>query len=216
MRTAPEGLWFIIGAWVVALGLILAALRFDSRVWWIACVLWVVLAVWVVAFFRDPERSGQRGERLILAPADGKVVSIVEADEPAFLASRSCRLSIFMNVFDVHVNRYPAEGTVAYRHYNQGKFGHAGSEKSSLDNEQSSVGLNTSRGKVLIRQIAGLIARRIVTDHKVGTQVQQGDRLGMIRFGSRVDLFLPCDRVRFLVKSGDTTKAGTTVVAEWI
>jgi len=216
MRTAPEGLWFIVGAWVIALGLILTALRFDSRVLWIACVLWVVLAVWVVAFFRDPVRSGTRGDRLILAPADGKVVSLVETDEPAFLAGRSCRLSIFMNVFDVHVNRYPTEGTVGYRHYNPGKFGHAGTEKSSLDNEQSSVGLTTSQGKVLIRQIAGLIARRIVTDHKVGTEVQQGDRLGMIRFGSRVDLFLPCDRVNFLVKPGDTTKAGFTVVAEWI
>ena len=216
MRTAPEGLWFIVGAWVIALGLILAALRVDSRLLWIACVLWVVLAVWVVAFFRDPQRSGQRGDRLILAPADGKVVSVLETDEPAFLAGRSCRLSIFMNVFDVHVNRYPTEGTVAYRHYNPGKFGHAGSEKSSLNNEQSSVGLATARGKVLIRQIAGLIARRIVTDHTVGTPVQQGDRLGMIRFGSRVDLFLPCDRVRFLVKPGDTTKAGMTVVAEWI
>jgi phosphatidylserine decarboxylase len=216
MRTAPEGLWFIAGAWAIALGLILAALRFDSRLLWIACVVWVVLAVWVVAFFRDPERTGQRGDRLILAPADGKVVSIVETDEPSFLAGRSCRVSIFMNVFDVHVNRYPTEGTVAYRHYNPGRFGHAGSEKSSLDNEQSSVGLTTPRGKLLIRQIAGLIARRIVTDHKVGTQVQQGDRLGMIRFGSRVDLFLPCERVRFQVKPGDTTKAATTVVAEWI
>jgi phosphatidylserine decarboxylase len=216
MRTAPEGLWFIVGAWVIALVLILGALRLDSRLLWIACVVWVVLAVWVVAFFRDPERSGQRGDRLILAPADGKIVSIVETEEPAFLSGQSCRLSIFMNVFDVHVNRYPTEGTVAYRHYNPGKFGHAGSEKSSLDNEQSSVGLTTSRGRVLIRQIAGLIARRIVSDHKVGTPVHQGDRLGMIRFGSRVDLFLPCDRVRFLVKTGDTTKAGQTVVAEWI
>ena len=216
MRTAPEGLWFIVGAWMIALGLILTALRFDSRLLWIACVLWVVLAVWVVAFFRDPLRSGQQGDRLILAPADGKVVSLVETDEPAFLAGRSCRLSIFMNVFDVHVNRYPTAGTVGYRHYNPGKFGHAGTEKSSLDNEQSSVGLTTARGKVLVRQIAGLIARRIVTDHNVGTQVKQGDRLGMIRFGSRVDLFLPCDGVKFLVKPGDTTKAGLTVVAEWI
>jgi phosphatidylserine decarboxylase len=216
MRTAPEGLWFIIGAWLVALGLILTALRLDSRVLWIACVCWVILAVWVIAFFRDPERSGERGDRLILSPADGKVVSIVETEEPAFLAGRSCRVSIFMNVFDVHVNRYPTEGTVAFRHYNPGKFGHAGSEKSSLDNEQSSVGLTTSRGKVLIRQIAGLIARRIVTDHSVGTPVKQGQRLGIIRFGSRVDLFLPCDRVRFLVKPGDTAKAGLTVVAEWI
>ena len=216
MRTAPEGLWFIVGAWVIALGLILTALRFDSRLLWIACALWVVLAVWVVAFFRDPVRSGKRGDRLILAPADGKVVSLVEIEEPVFLAGRSCRVSIFMNVFDVHVNRYPTEGTVGYRHYNPGKFGHAGTEKSSLDNEQSSVGLTTSQGKVLIRQIAGLIARRIVTDHKVGTQVQQGDRLGMIRFGSRVDLFLPCEKVKFLVKPGDTTKAGLTVVAEWL
>jgi phosphatidylserine decarboxylase len=216
MRTAPEGLWFIVGAWVIALGLVLTALRFDSRLLWIACVLWVVLAVWVVAFFRDPLRSGEQGDRLILAPADGKVVSLIETDEPAFLAGRSCRLSIFMNVFDVHVNRYPTAGTVDYRHYNPGKFGHAGTEKSSLDNEQSSVGLTTARGKVLVRQIAGLIARRIVTDHNVGTQVKQGDRLGMIRFGSRVDLFLPCDRVKFLVRPGDTTKAGLTVVAEWI
>jgi phosphatidylserine decarboxylase len=215
MRTAPEGLWFIVGAWVVAVALIFITLRSDSRLLWIACALWVVLAVWVVAFFRDPERGGQRGDHLILAPADGKVVSIVETEEPAFMAARSCRVSIFMNVFDVHVNRYPTEGTVAYRHYNPGKFGHASSEKSSLVNEQSSVGLTTSRGKLLVRQIAGLIARRIVTDHKVGTQVHQGERLGMIRFGSRVDLFLPCDRVRFLVKPGDSTKAGMTVVAEW-
>jgi phosphatidylserine decarboxylase len=216
MRTAPEGLWFIVGAWVIALGLILTALRSDSRLLWIACVLWVVLAVWVIAFFRDPLRSGELGDGLILAPADGKVVSLIETDEPAFLAGRSCRLSIFMNVFDVHVNRYPTAGTVGYRHYNPGKFGHAGTEKSSLDNEQSSVGLNTDRGKVLVRQIAGLIARRIVTDHQVGTRVQQGERLGMIRFGSRVDLFLPCDRVKFRVKPGDTTKAGLTVVAEWL
>jgi phosphatidylserine decarboxylase len=216
MRTAPEGLWFIVGAWVIALGLILTALRSDSRLLWIACVLWVVLAVWVIAFFRDPLRSGEQGDGLILAPADGKVVSLIETDEPAFLAGRSCRLSIFMNVFDVHVNRYPTAGTVGYRHYNPGKFGHAGTEKSSLDNEQSSVGLTTERGKVLVRQIAGLIARRIVTDHEVGTRVQQGERLGMIRFGSRVDLFLPCDRVKFRVKPGDTTKAGLTVVAEWL
>ncbi|HET9464121.1 MAG TPA: phosphatidylserine decarboxylase, partial [Gemmatimonadales bacterium] len=178
--------------------------------------VWIALSVWVVAFFRDPVRSGQRGDRYILAPADGKVVSILEVDEPAFFGSRAVRISIFMNVFDCHVNRYPAEGTVAYRHYNAGKFGHAAAEKSSLDNEQSSVGLTTPRGKVLIRQIAGLVARRIVTDHEVGTPVKQADRLGMIRFGSRVDTFLPAAATRVLVKVGDTTAAGVTVVAEWI
>jgi phosphatidylserine decarboxylase len=216
IRTAPEGRWFIVGSWLVALALAVTASRFKTPLWWIASIAAVALAVWVVAFFRDPERSGNRGDRLILAPADGKVVSVVQADEPAFFGGRSCRISIFMNVFDCHVNRYPAEGTIAYRHYNPGKFGHAAAEKSSLDNEQSSVGLMTSRGKVLIRQIAGLIARRIVTDHDIGTPVRQGDRMGMIRFGSRVDMFLPVDGVRVLVKPGDTTLAGITVVAEWI
>jgi phosphatidylserine decarboxylase len=142
------------------------------------------------------------------------VVSIVDVDEPAFFHDRASRVSIFMNVFDVHVNRYPTDGMVAYRHYNAGRFGHAGAEKSSLDNEQSSVGLETSKGKVLIRQIAGLIARRIVTDHAVGAQVRQGERMGMIRFGSRVDLFMPVG-ARVLVRVGDRTRAGVTVVAQW-
>jgi phosphatidylserine decarboxylase len=119
-----------------------------------------------------------------------------------------------MNVFNCHVNRYPTDGVVQYRHYNPGKFGHAAAEKSSLDNEQSSVGVHAAQGKVLIRQIAGLIARRIVTDHGVGTTVRQGERLGMIRFGSRVDLFLP-PGTRVLVKTGDNTMVGVTVVAEW-
>ena len=216
IRTAPEGRWFMVAAWVIVLALVLAAWRFNSPLWWIVFLVGVALAVWVVAFFRDPERAGERSDRLILAPADGKVVSVLETDEPAFFGGRSVRVSIFMNVFDCHVNRYPAQGTVVYRHYNQGKFGHAAAEKSSLDNEQSSVGLSTARGKVLIRQIAGLIARRIVTDHGVGTPVRQGDRLGMIRFGSRVDVFLPVAGVRILVKPGDPTVAGITVVAEWL
>ena len=214
IRTAPEGRWFIVGAWVVELVLILAAVRTGAGAWIAASVLWFALAVWVVAFFRDPERAWTRGDRLIVAPADGKVVSVIEVEEPAFLAGRARRVSIFMNVFDCHVNRYPTDGTVAYRHYNPGAFGHAAAEKSSLANEQASVGLATPRGKVLVRQIAGLVARRIVTDDEVGTPVHQGERMGMIRFGSRVDLFLPLD-TRVLVHVGDTTRVGVTVVAEW-
>jgi phosphatidylserine decarboxylase len=214
IRVAPEGRWFIVAAWLIALVLLVAALRYGTAGWWVASFLWLALAIWVVAFFRDPERRGQRGERLILAPADGKVVGITETDEPAFFGGRAVRISIFMNVFNCHVNRYPTDGMVQYRHYNAGKFGHAAAEKSSLDNEQSSIGLVTNRGKVLIRQIAGLIARRIVTDHEVGTPVRQGERMGMIRFGSRVDLFLPVG-TRVLVKSGENTLVGVTVVAEW-
>lgn len=214
IRTAPEGRWFIAASWAIALAVWFGGLHFRSPGWWVAAVLATVLAIWVVAFFRDPERGGQRGDRLVLAPADGKVVSIIETDEPAFFHGRAVRISIFMNVFNCHVNRYPTDGTVQYRHYNRGKFGHAAAEKSSLDNEQSSVGLITHRGKVLIRQIAGLVARRIVTDHEVGTPVQQGQRMGMIRFGSRVDLFLPTG-TRILVRTGDHTLVGETVVAEW-
>lgn len=214
IRTAPEGRWFIVGTWVVAVGLLVLAVRTGAPGWIVAAVVWSLLAVWVVAFFRDPERSWSKGERLIVSPADGKVVSVIEVDEPAFLQGRAQRVSIFMNVFDCHVNRYPADGTVAYRHYNPGEFGHAAAEKSSLSNEQASVGLATVRGKMLIRQIAGLVARRIVTDHEVGTMVHQGERLGMIRFGSRVDLFLPLG-ARVQARVGDTTRVGVTVVAEW-
>ena len=214
IRTAPEGRWFIVGAWAAAPGLDrhggaerLAGVDRGG-------CLWTLLAVWVVAFFRDPERPWTQGDRLIVAPADGKVVSVVEVDEPAFLGGRAERVSIFMNVFDCHVNRYPTDGTVAYRHYNPGEFGHAAAEKASLSNEQSSVGVATPRGKMLIRQIAGLVARRIVTDHEVGAVVHQGERIGMIRFGSRVDLFLPLG-ARVQARVGDTTRVGVTVVAEW-
>jgi phosphatidylserine decarboxylase len=214
IRTAPEGRWFILAAWAIAIVLAVVAARSGEPVWWALAALWLIPAVWVVAFFRDPERAWTTGEDMVVAPADGKVVSVVETDEPAFHGGRALRISIFMNVFDCHVNRYPVSGTVAYRHYNPGRFGHAAAEKSSLDNEQSSVGVASAPGRVLVRQIAGLVARRIVTDHDVGATVRQGERLGMIRFGSRVDLFLP-PGTRLLAKVGDTTRAGVTVVAEW-
>ena len=118
-----------------------------------------------------------------------------------------------MNVFNVHVNRYPVTGTVRYLHYNPGKFLNAAAEKSSLENEQMSVGIETPRGRVLVRQIAGLIARRIVTYSKQGEHVEQGERMGIIRFGSRVDVFLPLD-VQLRVKLGDMTLAGSTPIAE--
>src|SRR5512135_611596 len=210
IRIAPEGRWFILGAWCIV-GL-LALLALTGRWAWLA--LWLPVAVWVVAFFRDPERPGPRGADLVIAPADGKVVSVVDVDEPAFFGERATRISIFMNVFDCHVNRYPTDGRVAYRHYAPGRFLNAADEKASLENEQSSVGLTTAHGKVLVRQIAGLIARRIVTDHAVGAEVRQGDRLGMIRFGSRVDLFLPRG-TRVLVREGDKARVGVTEVARW-
>ena len=213
MSFAPEGLVFIaVAALIAALTYALAINRRSWALWLVAFSL-TILALWVAYFFRDPERTGPRGVRIVIAPADGKVVLISDVDEPAFMGGRARRVSIFMNVFNVHVNRYPVTGTVRYLHYNPGKFLNAAVEKSSLENEQMSVGIETSRGRVLVRQIAGLIARRIVTYSKQGEHVDQGQRMGMIKFGSRVDVFLPLD-VQLRVKVGDMTLAGSTPIAE--
>ena len=213
MSFAREGLIFIAIAALIAAATYALALNRRSWPLWLLAFLLTVITLWVAYFFRDPERTGARGDQLVIAPADGKVVLDTIIDEPAFMGGRSRRISIFMNVFNVHVNRYPVTGTVRYLHYNPGKFLNAAAEKSSLENEQMSVGIDTPRGRVLVRQIAGLIARRIVTYSRVGEHVDQGQRMGLIRFGSRVDVFLPEDAV-VRVKIGDLTVAGTSVIAE--
>ena len=214
MRVAPEGWPFILPGWALVL---LGAWVARGLPWlWAPEVALFLLAVWLLVFFRDPVRTGPRGEQFVIAPADGKVVDIAVVDEPLYLAAPATRISIFMNVFDVHVNRYPATGAVELVRYHRGKFLHAASDKASLDNEQASVGLRTGRGPMLVRQIAGLVARRIVTDGKPGDRAQQGERLGMIRFGSRVDLFLPvAARAAVRVAVGERVRAGATLLAEF-
>ena len=213
MNFAREGHLFMAIAAVAAAGAFALALNRRSWPIWLLAFALLILAIWVAYFFRDPERTGERGERLVVAPADGKVVMISEVDEPAFLHGRATRISIFMNVFSVHVNRYPVTGQVKYVHYAPGKFLNAATDKSSLDNEQMSVGLECGPHRVLVRQIAGLIARRIVTYSREGDRAEQGERFGMIRFGSRVDVFVPtASSVR--VRLGELTSAGTTVLAE--
>lgn len=213
MRFAREGVIFIVIATVLALTAVISAVRGDSLALVVLAVLLVILAVWVAYFFRDPERVGERGEQLVVSPADGRVVMITEVEEPAFLHGRSTRISIFMNVFNVHVNRYPISGAVRYLHYNKGRFFNAAHEKASLENEQMSVGLETERHRVLVRQIAGLIARRIANYAQQGARVTQGDRMGIIRFGSRVDVFIPSEST-LKVQLGDQPIAGVTVLAE--
>ncbi|HZD84982.1 MAG TPA: phosphatidylserine decarboxylase family protein [Gemmatimonadaceae bacterium] len=225
MNFAREGLLFIAIAAVIAVGAVGFAISRRSWGLWLAAFVLLLLALWVAYFFRDPERTGQRGPSLVVSPADGKLIMITEVDEPAFMQGRAIRLSIFMNVFNVHVNRYPVDGVVTYIHYNKGKFFNASAEKSSLENEQMSVGIETippdsgrtprvgTVHRVLVRQIAGLIARRIVTYSKLGDRVRQGDRMGIIRFGSRVDLFLPVGST-IRARVGDVTTAGVTVLSE--
>ncbi len=213
MRFAREGMPFMWAAAVLALAAIAIAYRWPRPVLASVAVVFVLLAVWVAYFFRDPERTGERGPRLVIAPADGKVVQVMEVDEPAFMHGRAIRIAIFMNVFSVHVNRYPVSGRVAYTHYNPGKFLNAAVDKASLENEQSSVGIETGGHRVLVRQIAGLIARRIVTYSRPGDQADQGVRFGLIRFGSRVDVYVPVGSTP-RVTLGEHTTAGTTVIAE--
>ena len=213
MNFAREGLLFIAIAAVVAAGGFGFAITRRSWGLWLAAFVLLLLALWVAYFFRDPERTGERGPSLVVSPADGKLIMITEVDEPTFIKGRAIRLSIFMNVFNVHVNRYPVAGVVNYVHYNKGKFFNAAAEKSSLENEQMSVGIETGRYRILVRQIAGLIARRIVTYSKLGEVVKQADRMGIIRFGSRVDVFLPVGS-KLRGKVGDITVAGVTILAE--
>jgi len=215
MRMAPEGWPFILPGWaLLALGI--WAANTGSHWWWLPTLVWLPFAVWLLVFFRDPVRRGPRGDQAVISPADGTIVSVATVDEPAYLKAPSVRVSIFMSVFNVHVNRYPVSGTVEYRYYNPGKFLHAAREKASLDNEQSSIGVRGARGPLLVRQIAGSIARRIVTDARVGDPAVQAERLGMIRFGSRVDVFLPASAgAKITVKVGDKVHAAATVLAEY-
>ena len=213
MNFAREGLLFIAIAAVIAAGAFGFAISRRSWGLWLAALVLLLLALWVAYFFRDPERLGDRGPSLVVSPADGKLIMITEVDEPGFVKGRAIRLSIFMNVFNVHVNRYPVDGVVKFVHYNKGKFFNAAAEKSSLENEQMSVGVDTGRYRILVRQIAGLIARRIVTYSRLGEKVKQGERMGIIRFGSRVDVFIPPGST-IKAKLGDATVAGVTILAD--
>jgi phosphatidylserine decarboxylase len=210
---AREGYPFIAIATLLAAAAFALALRLRSWPLWLAAFVLTIVAIWVAYFFRDPERIGERGERVVVAPADGRVVLIKEVDEPTFIRGRAIRVSIFMNVFSVHVNRYPVSGVVRFVQHSAGKFLNAGSEQSSVENEMTSVGIEAGPHRILVRQIAGLIARRIITYSREGEHVEQGERMGLIRFGSRVDLFLPLGST-VKVKLGDATVAGHTVVAE--
>ena len=213
MRLAPEGWPFVRVALALDLALLVIWYSWPGPTL-VLVGLGVVLTIWVALFFRDPERQGPRGDNLVIAPADGRVCSIAQVDEPVYLHRKATRVSIFMSVFNVHVNRYPVSGEIEVVHYNPGQFTVASHDKASLVNEQASVGIAGPRGPVLVRQIAGNIARRIVTDAGAGDKAVQGERLGMIRFGSRVDLFLD-PSVPLKVVLDQRVTAGRTVIAEY-
>jgi len=182
--------------------------------WTIVAVGAAVLAVFVSWFFRNPARTVPQGPRLVVAPGDGKVIAIEEEFEPRYLKDRSIRLSIFLNVFDVHINRMPCEGVVEDVHYQPGLFLVASKPDATMKNEQNAVMIKTVEGaKVLCVQVAGLIARRIVCWAAPKERAVRGQRYGLIRFGSRMDTFLPMGTA-IKVTVGDRVKGGETVLGE--
>ncbi|MBI4410244.1 MAG: phosphatidylserine decarboxylase family protein [Gemmatimonadetes bacterium] len=213
MTIAREGYVFIAAATALALAGFALAAVLGNWLLWLAAYGFVVLALFLAFFFRDPQRWGERGENLILAPADGRVVQIAQVEEPVYLKGPARRVSIFLSLFDVHVQRSPVSGVVEYRDYRPGKRMAAWKERASLENEQASIGINAGSFRVLVRQIAGLVAQRIVTDVQRGDTLRQGERIGLIRFGSRVDAFVP-PSARLRVKPGDRVYSGQTVLGE--
>ena len=183
-------------------------------------ILLLPLTIWCIAFFRDPERTTPTAPGLIVSPADGKLLPIVEAVPPPELGlgeAPRVRLSIFMNVFNVHVNRSPVAGIVTDRRYWAGKYINASFDKASVHNERMAIRLRPDGGApehdLVVVQIAGLVARRIVCDVAQGQRVARGARFGMIRFGSRLDVYLPAG-ARVVAAAGMKTVAGQTILAE--
>lgn len=207
MRFAPEGWIFIIPVVILTA----AALLMQ---WAVAAIILGALVLFLFNFFRDPHRSGSDRHVDVLSPADGTVVLIKDIPDGEIWPGLTRQVSIFMSVFDVHVNRAPITGKIVHYRYSPGKKIPAMSHKSSSENEQNLIVMTDSRGATLaFKQIAGLLARRIVFDRKEGDQVARGERVGMIKFGSRVDVFLPASAT-IHVKHGDKTKVGLSVIAE--
>jgi phosphatidylserine decarboxylase len=210
---AREGYPFIaIGVLLAGLGWVGVAAGISGP--WLRGIagLLSVISILTIWFFRDPAPIIPADAGAVVAPGQGRVMSISEVDELTFMGGTARRITIFLSIFDVHVQRAPVSGSVEHRAYKPGKYLAAWNEKASQDNEQSSIGISTPQGKVLVRQIAGLIARRIVSDPSEGDDVVRGDRIGLIRFGSRVDLFIPLDW-EVVSSVGDRVRVGSSVLA---
>ncbi|MEW6409307.1 MAG: phosphatidylserine decarboxylase family protein [Nitrospirota bacterium] len=204
MPVVPEGFPFIIPLLLIVLIVFLVGYNFLS-------ILPLSLAAFVVFFFRNPERKIPEGEGIFVSPADGKVVQIKKVFEKDYLKSDTVQISIFLSVFNVHINRIPCSGKIIDVRSIPGKFLAAFREKASELNEQVAVVIKSGEDIVLLKQIAGVIARRVVCWLNIDDDVERGQRYGLIRFGSRVDVFLP-SKISLLVKIGDKVKGGSTII----
>jgi phosphatidylserine decarboxylase len=203
-QTLSEARWIL-------LFLLLAAVAAWFVSMWLALVF-VALFLFTLAFFRDPDRPAPADPNVIVAPADGTVRDIVELDEKEVLKIKMRRIGIFLSIFDVHTNRAPIEGRIVYRQHREGLCLDARDAACPEKNEAMTWTFENPRGTVVVRQLTGAIARRIVAWANVGDQLKKGDRFGMIRFGSRTELYLPLE-AEVLVKTGDHVSGGSTIVA---
>lgn len=206
MKFAPEGYPFI-GFFSVT-----TVIAYITSSIWIAFILFI-LTLFMMYFFRDPERTAPEGDNIFVSPADGKVILIKNVYEDKYLKNESIEVSIFMSPLNVHVNRAPCDGIVESVAHTKGKFLSAFKHEASLQNENIAMLLNTRHGKVLVRQVAGFIARRAVCRVKPGHALKKGERYGIIKFSSRLDVYLPKD-TSIKVKLGDKVKAGETILGE--
>jgi phosphatidylserine decarboxylase len=184
-------------------------------VWFVSVwlsLIFLALFLFTIAFFRDPDRPVPAGPNLIVAPADGRVRDIVELDEKEILKTKTRRVGIFLSIFDVHTNRAPIDGRIIYRQHHAGLCLDARDPNCSEKNEAMTWAFENPRGAIVVRQLTGAIARRIVAWANVGDKLKKGERFGMIRFGSRTELYLPLD-AEVLVKTGDHVSGGSTVIA---
>lgn len=208
--------YFTVGL-IVFLSLVLIAVGFflsNAILKYILILIGLFLIGFTLNFFRDPERKTPQGENLIISPADGKIISITETFDSEYLNSECFKVSIFMSPLNVHVNRIPISGEIEYLKYYPGKYLVAFEEKSSENNERMTVGLKSKFGKIKFTQIAGFIARRIVNELKAGQKVTAGEKFGMIKFGSRVDVFLP-KTTNLKINLNQKVFAGETILAEF-
>lgn len=199
------------------LGTIILALYFSigfTITYTVFLILMVILYVFLLNFFRNPVRLiSQKNDQLVYAPADGKIVTIEETTEAEYFKDRRIQISIFMSPLNVHVNRIPVSGDIAYQQYHPGKYLVAWHPKSSTENERNTVVIDQGKFQILLRQIAGALARRISCYAQVGEQFKQGDEMGFIKFGSRVDVFLPL-HAKVMVKIDQKVKGNVDVIAE--
>ena len=216
IRFHKEGYKIIVIAFILSITGILLAEKFIEIIWVVKAIQIVILAFLfiVLQFFRNPKRNTNLNENTIIAPVDGKVVVIEEVEEPEYFKDKRLQVSIFMSPINVHVTRYAMSGSVKYSKYHPGKYLVAWHPKASTENERTTIVLdNKVFGEVLYRQIAGALAKRIVNYAEKGTEVIQGADAGFIKFGSRVDLYLPIG-TELNIKLGDVVKGGTQVVAK--